>query len=120
MPVLTPVDRKLNTPPPPYTPEPSESEAQQSTSIPVQVVPTPTFLPKNCEVKVTPAPQNFYDSLQDEDKEEEEDDEEDCKIIEEPPPSKKARIVSLKNEVSAMAARLYQIVEELDDIQKDL
>ena len=127
MPVLTPVDiykninRKLilTTPPPPSTPEPAElAEPRPSTSaIPVEVVPTLTFLPSNCEVTVNPAPtKNFYDSLQIE----EEEDEEECKIIEAPPSSKKSRLMSLKNEVSLIAARLYQVGEELDEIQNQL
>ena len=129
MAVLTPVDiykninRKqiLTTPPPPSTPEPAEpAEPRPSTSaIPVEVVPTPTFLPSNCEVTVNPAPtKNFCDSLQIE--EEEDNDEEECKIIEAPPPSKKSRLMSLKNEVSLIAARLYQVGEELDEIQNQL
>ena len=126
MPVLTPVDsddRKLTTPPPPSTPEPADTSAdpELSTSIPVEVIPTPTFLPKNCEVTVNPAPKNFYDSLhKDDGQDPEDDDDEECQIIEAPPPSKKSHLVSLKHEVSLIAARLYQVVEELEEIQNQL
>ena len=99
MPVLSITEADFNAP-------------QPSTSGEAQQVAAPNFLPTGCEAKVV----NFYDSLQNND----DDDEDEPQVIEQPRPSKRLRIDSLRNEISVMAARLYQMVDELDDLKKEL
>ena len=55
-----------------------------------------------------PTEWNFMDLLNDDDKD-------DCQITTPPPPTKKVKMANLKRELRLMAARLHEIIDELDD-----
>ena len=95
----------LTTPPPPSTP----------------VVSAPAFIGPNIETLSTKlvtasSSWNFLDSFNNDDEDDNED--KDCAIIDAPPPTKKAKMANLKRELSLMAARIYEIIEEIDDFDE--
>ena len=103
MPVLSITESDFN---------PSQSSTSDTSK--TEKVAAPNFLPTGCDVEIKPvSPKNFYDSLQNSDSNQ------DCELIELQRPSKRQRIDSLRNEISVMAARLYQIVDELDDLKNN-